>query len=332
MPTKRSPSADQFVKGILNGDTTVLAQAITLMESSRDADREKAYSIVEKCLPLKQNTVRLGITGVPGVGKSTFIEALGNYVTQKGIKVAVLAIDPSSTFSKGSIMGDKTRMHELGRNPLAFIRPSPAGNNPGGVARNTRETMLLCEAAGFNLIIVETVGVGQSETAVHSMVDFFLLLQLPGAGDELQGIKRGIMEMADAIVINKADQANIKPAREARAAYERALQLYPAKENGWKPEVLVCSAIENTGVAEIWELIDAYIRTQRETSYLTARRKQQNKYWFTQTVEAQLSDQFYASKAVQQQLEGLLEKVQNNQLSPFRAAALLLQAYRQELK
>lgn len=326
------PTADQLVRGILQGDTTSLARAITLVESSLEKDREQAYAIIEHCLPLKRNTIRLGITGIPGVGKSTFIEALGKIVTQEGLKLAVLAIDPSSTLSKGSIMGDKTRMHELGRNPGAFIRPSPAGVNLGGVARSTRETMLLCEAAGFDLIIVETVGVGQSETAVHSMVDFFLLLQLAGAGDELQGIKRGIMEMADALVINKADTGNIKQAREAKAAYERALQLYPPKDNGWKPKVLTCSSIENLGVEDIWALIRTYINKYRENGHLSVKRREQNKYWFTQTVENQLSREFYSNYAVQKKLTVLLEKVGNNELSPFRAAAVLLDTYRQELK
>lgn len=307
----------------------MLARAITLIESNRTEDREAAYTILEQCiLPAKQ-TVRIGITGVPGAGKSTFIEALGTILATMGKKVAVLAVDPTSAVSHGSILGDKTRMPGLSVNPKVYIRPSPAQGNLGGVARSTRESIMLCEAAGFEVILIETVGVGQSEIAVHSMVDFFLLILLAGSGDELQGIKRGIIEMADALVVNKSDGDNIQQALDSRVACERALHLYPPKENGWVPEVFCCSALENKGIREIWLLIDAYIRKFQGTGYLGARRKEQNKYWLTQAVEARLADQFYTSGQVRKKLQELMEKVENGKLSPFRAASILLEAYRE---
>lgn len=323
-------TVEGLLHGIKKGDTTALARAITLMESRREADREKSFSLLESCLPLAHRSVRVGITGMPGAGKSTFIEAIGDVVTGKGFKVAVLAIDPTSSISKGSIMGDKTRMQELARNPLAFIRPSPAGDTPGGVARNTREAMLLCEAAGFDLILIETVGVGQNETAVHSMVDFFLLLQLAGAGDELQGIKRGIVEMADSIVINKADGSNIGLAEEARLAFERALQLYPPKENGWVPKVLTASSLEKKGIEEIWQLISGYCEKYRENGYLQDKRRHQNKYWFKQAIDAELSRNFYSHQTVRDQMEVLMKQLDEGTISPFRAAAILLRAYQGE--
>lgn len=325
---KRQPSLAELYAGIVKGDTTSLARAITLVESTREDAREKAYALMERCLPVKQKTLRIGVTGAPGVGKSTFIETLGAHITAGGTKVAVLAVDPSSSLSKGSILGDKTRMTELGKNPRAFIRPSPASEQLGGVARTTREAIVLCEAAGFEVILVETVGVGQSETTVHSMVDFFLLLQLAGAGDELQGIKRGIMEMADALVINKADGGNMEKADEARALYSSALQLYPPKENGWIPQVLTCSSTENKGIDVIWELLGSFGERYWDSGELQARRREQNRYWFRQTVETQLTDRFYSSPGVREQLGQLQEKVANDEISPFRAASLLLRAYR----
>lgn len=328
----KTTSVQELRKGILEGNSTALARAITLMESTQDKDRDNARKLLDQCLPIQNTTVRVGITGIPGVGKSTFIEALGAIVTGKGLKVAVLAVDPTSSLSKGSIMGDKTRMPELANNPLAFIRPSPAGENPGGVARNTREAMLLCEAAGFDLILIETVGVGQSETVVHSMVDFFLLLQLAGAGDELQGIKRGIMEMADTIAINKDDGENKIRVKEARSAYERVLQLYPPKDNGWQPRVVSCSSTEGIGISEIWSIIETYADTFRKTGYLMEKRGQQSVYWFRQAVAAQLDRQFYKNKAVRKKLDLLTAQVAENEISPFMAANLLLQAYRPELK
>ncbi len=252
---KVQPSADELVHAILAGDITALSRAITLVESKNPDHMEKANQVIKKCLPHANKSIRIGITGVPGVGKSTFIESFGKLLTDNGKKVAVLAVDPSSGISKGSILGDKTRMEDLVKEKNAFIRPSPSGESLGGVARKTRETIILCEAAGFDTIIIETVGVGQSETAVHSMVDFFLLLKLAGAGDELQGIKRGIIEMADAIAINKADGDNLKRANLAKLEFNRALHLYPDKESEWKPKVMLCSAIKKTGIDEIWSMI-----------------------------------------------------------------------------
>ncbi|NNE78599.1 MAG: methylmalonyl Co-A mutase-associated GTPase MeaB, partial [Pricia sp.] len=262
---KSEKAVDELVNGVINGDTTALGRAITLVESTQKAHFEKADSIIEQCLSRQTDSLRIGITGVPGVGKSTFIETLGKILTSRGEKIAVLTVDPTSTQSKGSILGDKTRMEALAKDPNAFIRPSPSGDSLGGVARTTRETIILCEAAGYSIILIETVGVGQSEIAVHGMVDFFLLLKLPGAGDELQGIKRGIVEMADAIVINKADGENLQEVRMAEAEFKRALQLYPPKENGWRPKVSSCSSLENKGIREVWELILEYIAQNKKS-------------------------------------------------------------------
>ena len=317
-------TADEFVSHILQGDITFLSRAITLVESTNAKHQEKATEILERCLPYANNAVRIGITGVPGVGKSTFIESFGKHLTQQGKKVAVLAIDPSSSVNKGSILGDKTRMEELVTDKNAFIRPSPSGTSLGGVAQKTRESIILCEAAGFDTIIIETVGVGQSETAVHSMVDFFLLLKIAGAGDELQGIKRGIIEMADAIVINKADGGNIQNAKIAKNEFNRALHLYPLKESTWQPKVLTCSAIEHTGIAEIDELINAYLHLTKENSYFTKRRNEQNTYWLKATIEQQLKDTFYNNKAVQEQLEKEITNLEKGTTTPFNAAKRLL--------
>src|SRR5690606_22316806 len=259
----------------------------------------------------------IGITGVPGVGKSTFIETFGTYLTSKGKQIAVLAVDPSSTLSRGSILGDKTRMEELTKNDKAFIRPSPSGTSLGGVARKTRETIILCEAAGFDTILIETVGVGQSETAVHSMVDFFLLLKLAGAGDELQGIKRGIMEMADAIVINKAEGENLKNAKIAKVEFNRALHLYPPKESGWQPKVLLASALQNTGISEVWELIEAYLNLSKSTRFFDHNRNEQNKFWLLQTIEDRLKSDFYNNPSIKTELELQLKHIQNGETTPF---------------
>ncbi|QLG47290.1 methylmalonyl Co-A mutase-associated GTPase MeaB [Costertonia aggregata] len=324
---KSSPTVTELVQGILNGDTAALGRGITLVESTNSSHLENANTIIESCLPKSKNSIRIGITGVPGVGKSTFIEAFGKLLTDKGKKVAVLAVDPSSTISKGSILGDKTRMQELIRNPKAFIRPSPSGKSLGGVARKTRESIILCEAAGYDVILIETVGVGQSETAVHSMVDFFLLLKLAGAGDELQGIKRGVIEMADIIVINKADGENIKQAKIAKTEFERALHLYPPKENGWIPKVLTCSALNATGTDEIWEIIDTYIAENKKNDYFTIKRNQQNMYWLEQTLDDRLKNQFYQSKKVRSLLDTMTQNVLEHKVSPFRAAEELLKSY-----
>lgn len=318
------PSSDGLVKDILNGNRTALSRAITLVESTNPEHLTKANDIIKACLPHTNNSVRIGITGVPGVGKSTFIETFGTYLTSKGKKVAVLAVDPSSTLSKGSILGDKTRMEDLVKDDNAFIRPSPAGNSLGGVARKSRETIILCEAAGFDTILIETVGVGQSETAVHSMVDFFLLLKLAGAGDELQGIKRGIMEMADAIVINKADGDNLKNAKTAKMEFNRALHLYPAKESGWQPKVLLASALKNEGIPDIWELIKAYLKLTKDREFFDHKRREQNKFWLLQTIEDRLKSDFYNHPLIKKELKIQLQRIENGETTPFAAAELLL--------
>src|SRR6056297_66269 len=263
----RSLTLQDYVEGIRNGNRTILSRAITLIESTKAEHQDLAQDIIEQCLPETGESIRIGITGVPGVGKSTFIETLGNYIIGKERKLAVLAIDPSSTRTRGSILGDKTRMETLANNDQAFIRPSPTGGSLGGVARKTRETIYLCEAAGYDTIFIETVGVGQSETAVHSMVDFFLLLMLAGAGDELQGIKRGIMEMADTIAINKADGENIPKANLAKKEFENALHLFPVPPSGWPPKVLTCSAMKNNGIAEIWGEVQNYLSLTSENGF-----------------------------------------------------------------
>lgn len=317
-------SVNELIQGVHDGDTSSLARAITLVESTQKKDIETANLIIEKCLKNKTESIRIGITGVPGVGKSTFIESLGKQLTASGKKVAVLAIDPTSTETKGSILGDKTRMPELVKDPRAFIRPSPSGMSLGGVGRKTRETIILCEAAGYEVILIETVGVGQSETMVHSMVDFFLLLKLPGAGDELQGIKRGIIEMADAIVINKADGDNLKKARIAKIDFNKALHFYPPKESGWIPKVLICSALENEGIDLVWELIEEHKKQSMASGFFSTRRKHQNKQWLLQTVEDHLKRDFYENINIKEHLERIIHAVMENEISSFTAAEQLL--------
>ncbi|MDA3854372.1 MAG: methylmalonyl Co-A mutase-associated GTPase MeaB [Bacteroidales bacterium] len=321
-----------YVEEILKGNVTVLSQAITLIESNNSSHYQVAQEIIEKCLPYSDNSIRIGITGVPGVGKSTFIEALGLHLISKGEKLAILAIDPSSERSKGSILGDKTRMERLAQQANAYIRPSPSAGTLGGVARKTRETIILCEAAGFKNILIETVGVGQSETAVHSMVDFFLLLMLSGAGDELQGIKRGIMEMADAITINKADGSNINKAKIARSNYQNALHLFPPTPSGWQPKVVTCSAYEDTGVAELWDLISEYRDLVAENGYFEKRRQQQSKYWMYESINEQLKSDFYQHPDIKTTLTQAEEDVINDKTSSFVAAKALLDKYFKGLK
>ncbi|TXE05816.1 methylmalonyl Co-A mutase-associated GTPase MeaB [Gelidibacter salicanalis] len=318
------PSAADLVKGILAKNLTALSRAITLVESTNPLHLKKANAIIQECLAYANNSVRIGITGVPGVGKSTFIETFGTFLTSQGKKVAVLAVDPSSTLSHGSILGDKTRMEDLVKDDNAFIRPSPSGTSLGGVARKSRETIILCEAAGFDTILIETVGVGQSETAVHSMVDFFLLLKLSGAGDELQGIKRGIMEMADAIVINKADGDNLKHAKTAKVEFNRALHLYPPKESGWQPKVLLASALKNEGIPDVWELIQAYLELSKESHFFNHNRNEQNKFWLLQTIEDRLKSDFYNNPTIKAELQIQLQHIENGTTSPFAAAEVLL--------
>lgn len=320
----KSIDTNYLYKAILNQENTALSKGITLIESTQEYHFEKAQELVEKCLPHANKSIRIGITGVPGVGKSTFIEALGNILIKKGKKVAVLAVDPSSTISKGSILGDKTRMESLVRSPHAFIRPSPSGNALGGVAQKTRESIVLCEAAGYDIVIIETVGVGQSETTVHGMVDFFLLLKLAGAGDELQGIKRGIIEMAHAIVINKSDGDNLKRTREAKNKFTTALHLYPIAENGWVPKVVTCSALHNTGIIDIWKIIETYYQTAIDTGSFYTHRIQQNKFWLLQTIEERLKTEFFNHPAVKNSLPDQIIAVQKDKITPFAAAKTLL--------
>jgi LAO/AO transport system kinase len=321
------PNAPELVSGVLSGNITALSRAITLIESTNPNHFAKANEIINSCLPHANQSVRIGITGVPGVGKSTFIESFGKYLTSLGKKVAVLAVDPSSTISHGSILGDKTRMEELVKDENAFIRPSASGETLGGVARKTRETIILCEAAGFDTILIETVGVGQSETAVHSMVDFFLLLKISGAGDELQGIKRGIMEMADAIVINKADGDNIKKARLAKTEFNRALHLFPAKKSGWQPNVTTCSALTQEGIPEVWQTILNYFEMVKTNLYFQEKRKEQNQFWMMETINEQLKTSFYNHPAILAELDKNKKAVQNDEISPFAAATILLDIY-----
>ena len=324
---RKSATAEELVQGILKGNITHLSRAITLVESTNPEHLTKANEVINGCLPHANQSVRIGITGVPGVGKSTFIEAFGKHLTSLGKKVAVLAVDPSSTISHGSILGDKTRMEELVKDKNAYIRPSASGETLGGVARKTRETIILCEAAGFDTIIIETVGVGQSETAVHSMVDFFLLLKISGAGDELQGIKRGIMEMADAIVINKADGDNIKKAKLAKTEFNRALHLFPAKTSGWMPTVSTCSAITKEGIDDVWKTISNYLELTQSNAYFQEKRQEQNQYWMMETINEQLKNQFYTHPEIAKLLDEKKKAVQNNEISPFAAAMELLSTY-----
>ncbi len=298
----KRPSLDELTRGIDQSDRMMLSRAITIVESKLASDQQLATKLLDSVIHKTGKSVRIGITGVPGVGKSTFIESFGTHLTALGKKLAVLSIDPSSTLTKGSILGDKTRMTHLSQNSNAFIRPSPAGTSLGGVAQKTRESILLCEAAGFDVILVETVGVGQSETAVRDMVDFFLLLMIAGGGDELQGIKRGIMEMADALVINKADGNNLKPANQAKKAYENALHLFPPHESGWTVPVKTCSAIKNEGIPEIWSTIEIYMSTSTESGYLTRQREAQNVKWMHELIRARLETNFFGDPAMKDKI------------------------------
>ena len=324
---RRTYTVDEYIAGIRKGDISLLGQAVTLVESSLPEHQELAQQLIEKCLPFAGNSVRLGITGVPGAGKSTFIEALGMDIVRAGHKLAVLAIDPSSERSKGSILGDKTRMEELSASANAFIRPSPSAGSLGGVARKTRETIVLCEAAGFDVVFVETVGVGQSETAVYSMVDFFLLIQLAGTGDELQGIKRGIMEMADGIAINKCDGNNTERAKVARMLFQNALQLFPAHASGWIPEALTCSATEHSGITEIWEMIERYVKFVKSNKYFEQKRNSQSKYWMYETINEQLRNKFYQNPEIRLLLSENEQKVLKNEITSFVAAKKILEKY-----
>lgn len=324
---RRMATPAELVEGILKGDITMLSRAVTLVESLVPEHQTMAQEVIEKCLPYSGNSRRIGITGVPGAGKSTSIDVFGLHVLKGGGKLAVLAIDPSSERTKGSILGDKTRMEKLSVHPDAFIRPSPSAGSLGGVARKTRETIVLCEAAGFNNVFVETVGVGQSETAVHSMVDFFLLIQLAGTGDELQGIKRGIMEMADGIVINKADGDNVHRAQLAQAQFKSALQLFPPTASGWKPEVLTYSGYYELGIPEVWEMIDRYFDYVKGNGYFFRRRQEQARYWMYESINEQLRDHFYRNPEIETVLPNLEREVLADRLSSFVAARKALDLY-----
>lgn len=322
MPSKRL-SLKNYVDGILNGDRLILSRAITLVESQLPSDRTLAEQLLSEISGVQKAAIRIAITGVPGVGKSTFIEAFGSFLTTQNKKVAVLSVDPTSQRSKGSIMGDKTRMDTLSYNPLAYVRPSPTGGSLGGVTNSTSEAILLCESAGYEIIIVETVGVGQSETIVKEMVDFFLLLMLPGAGDELQGIKRGIMEMADLVAINKADENQLK-AKQAQIEYRNALHLFPATASGWIPKVLTCSAILQTGLSEIWEQISEYEKSLKSNGFWQRQRQNQRIAWMHRYIEQQLLQEFYDNKTVKNAVKSAEEDVQAGKVLPIIAAKDLL--------
>lgn len=324
---RRNLTVDDYVNGIMESNITILSQAITLIESHNPSHYEQAQQIIERCLPHAGKSVRIGITGVPGAGKSTFIEAIGGLVTSKGHRLAVLAIDPSSERSGGSILGDKTRMETISANPDVFIRPSPSAGSLGGVARKTRETVVLCEAAGFDVIFIETVGVGQSETAVHSMVDIFMLLQISGAGDELQGIKRGIMEMADMIAITKSDGENISKAGLAKAQFINALHLFPMPESELRPEVYTCSAVEGTGLDDVWNGVEEFLRATKANGYYKFNRHRQGKYWMYETINESLHENFYRNPQIEAVLKDYEQRVLEDKISSFIAAKELLAIY-----
>jgi LAO/AO transport system kinase len=327
---KKSVLPEVLFEGIRIGEITALSAAITLLESTKPEDKKASNILIQMCLPFAGNSVRVGITGVPGVGKSTFIEAFGMNLIQQGKKLAVLAIDPSSGKSGGSILGDKTRMNELSMAKNAFIRPSPAGNSLGGVARKTRESILLCEAAGFDYILVETVGVGQSETAVHSMVDFFLLLMLAGAGDELQGIKRGIMEMADALVITKADGDNVKKSNLARQEYQNAMHLFPPNKNGWITKALTCSALEGHSLGKIGDLIFEFVDKTKNNQFFDLRRHEQDQYWMHETLKDLILADFFEDDSYQDAISILEKQVVKGEISSFAAAEELYRQFKQK--
>ena len=321
--------ATDIIQGIQSGDHVMLGKAITLIESHLPEHQAQAQDIIEACLPKAGNSIRVGVTGSPGVGKSTFIEAFGMELIEQGHQVAVLAIDPSSQISKGSILGDKTRMQELAAHPAAFVRPSAAGSSLGGVARKTREAIILCEVAGFDRILIETVGVGQSEIAVHSMVDFFVLLLLPGAGDELQGIKRGIVEMADLLIINKADGERISLAKQAKRAYRNAIHLFPQKPSQWQPKVLTCSATEKAGLPEIQFVLNEYIELTKTNQYFDKHRQQQANYWLMESIRDGLDNLFFTHPKIKTQLEEVRQKVLDGSWTSFKGAQFLLQLFRE---
>lgn len=324
MSKRKRLTSEAYAEGIRSRDLTILSQAITLVESRRNEDRQLAAVLLDLIIPFTGNSLRLGISGVPGVGKSTFIESFGSFLTSKNFSIAVLAVDPTSQRTRGSILGDKTRMEKLSADPNAYIRPTAAGSTLGGVGSATRESMLLCEAAGFDIVLVETVGVGQSETLVREMVDFFLLLMLAGAGDELQGMKRGIMEIADALVINKADGENLHAAKKARVEYQSALHyLAPAPKN-WQPQVVTCSSVENKGIEEIWELIENYFSHIKENDWFDQNRKEQNLHWLHQKLNFLIREKYFDNPDFKEALKKAEEEVINQDISPASAAQKLV--------
>lgn len=329
-PRKRL-EASEYIDGVLKGDRVILSRAITVVESNLASDKWLAKDIIQAILPHAGKSIRIGITGVPGVGKSTFIEAFGKVLIDLGHTVAILSIDPSSQRSKGSILGDKTRMEDLSNNPKAYIRPSASGETLGGVANKTGETMLLCEASGYDVILIETVGVGQSETAVHGMTDFFLLLMLSGAGDELQGIKKGIMEMADMLVINKADGDNIRQSEMAKLQYANALHIFPKSASGWEPVVSTASAIKNIGISEVWERVEEFKALVLENGYFQKNRKEQQIQWMYNNIHEELKQLFYGSKEVKDQLKLLEDDIVSSKISPVKAAEKMIEAFKKSL-
>lgn len=325
-------SPERLFERISQGDVSALSSGITLVESQHPNHRVQANQLVKNCIQYtkKNDSIRIGITGVPGVGKSTFIEAFGKEITKRGLKLAVLAIDPSSSISKGSILGDKTRMNELSVREDVFIRPSPAGETLGGVAQRTRESIILCEAAGYDVILIETVGVGQSETVVKSMVDFFLLLMLSGAGDELQGIKKGIMEMADLLVITKADGDNILPAKSAARAYKNALHLFPANKNEWIPEVITCSSLENTSIDAVFSVVERFKELTEKNDSWRENRMAQDQSWLKSTLKDLILEDYFGNSVHLEELKTIEQKVQNGEMSSFEGAVILFEKYKNE--
>lgn len=325
---KKRLTAAAYIEGVLAGDRVILSRAITIIESNLESDKAIAKEIIQAILPKSGNSIRIGVTGVPGVGKSTFIETFGKHLVAKGNKVAILSIDPTSQRSRGSILGDKTRMEELANLKEAYIRPSASGDTLGGVANKTGETMLLCEAAGYNVILIETVGVGQSETAVHGMTDFFLLLMLAGAGDELQGIKKGIMEMADMVVINKADGDNVALSKIAKRQYQNALHIFPMPNSGWSPIVSTASSIQNIGIDTVWDKILEFKKLVNDNGYFINNRKEQQIQWMYNTINEELKQLFYGSDVVTKQIKQLEKDILDSKVSPVNAAHSIIEEYK----
>ena len=320
--------ASAYIDGVLKGDRVLLSRAITIIESNLQSDKVLAKEIIQAILPYSGKSIRIGITGVPGVGKSTFIEAFGKHLVSEGKRVAILSIDPSSQRSKGSILGDKTRMEDLANMQEAYIRPSASGDTLGGVANKTGETMLLCEANGYDVILIETVGVGQSETAVHGMTDFFLLLMLSGAGDELQGIKKGIMEMADMVVINKADGDNVRMSEMARLQYQNALHIFPLADSGWSPVVSTASALKNMGIKNVWEEVGNFKKLVDENGYFEKNRNHQQIDWMYNNINEELKNLFYGSTNIKEHLSVLEKDIVSAQISPVKAAQLMIEEFK----